>query len=165
MPSHSTTAEFTQAEREVARRRPIDLKASNGNDVRSFVHAWFAAFDHAAAAEFFLGHLDDGDMTFNMDDQSLAHDHATFREWYADALVHIPWDYHDVRDIAVAGLDTTGWTAEFLFRHVGEWRDERDGPVRPFNRVLRATWRLEHDGERFLIRRYELTTVQTSLAI
>ncbi len=164
-PTPSGPAEFTPAEREVAHRRPADLKAPNGNDVRSFVHAWFAAFDHADEAEFFLGHLEDADMTFNMDGKVLAHDHASFRAWYADALVHIPWDYHDIRDITVTGLSATGWAAEFFFRHTGEWRDVADGPVRPFNRVLRATWRLEHAGGRFVIRRYELATAQTALAI
>ena len=167
MSSPITSApEFTSAEREVARYRPADLRAPNHNDVRAFVHAWFAAFDHADPAEFFLGHLDDADMTFNMDGQALAHDHASFRTWYADALTHIPWDFHDVRDIAVTGLGPTGWTAEFFFPHVGEWLDKPgEGPGRPFNRVLRATWRLEHVDGRFVIRRYELATAHTVLAI
>ena len=30
-------------------------------------------------------------MTFNLNGEALAHDHASFRAWYADALTHIPW--------------------------------------------------------------------------
>ncbi len=162
--------DFSAAEREVARWRPTDLKAPNHNDVRSFVHAWFAAFDHADASEFFLGHLDDAEMTFNLDGEALAHDHASFRAWYADALTHIPWDFHEVRDITVTGLATTGWAAEFYFRHVGDWRDDPGSDPdaaanRPFNRVLKANWRLEHVGGRFVIRRYELVTAKNILPI
>ena len=34
---------------------------------------------------------------------------------------------------------------------------------RYFNRLIQANWRVEHDGQRFIIRRYELTTAQTLL--
>ena len=161
---------FSAAEQEVSRWRPGDLKAPNQNDVRSFVHAWFAAFDHADATEFFLGHLDDADMTFDTDGEALAHDHASFRAWYADALTHIPWDFREVRDIAVTGLATTGWTAEFYFRHVGHWRDDPGSAPdaaagRPFYRVLKANCRLEHVGVHFVIRRYELVTAKNILPI
>lgn len=162
--------EFTAGERQVAHYLPADLQAPNHNDLRAFMHAWFASFDHAAPAEFFLTYLDDADMTFNMDGQVLAHDHASFRTWYAEALQHIPWDFHDVLGVDITGTSDTGWTAGFFFRHVGEWHDQplseesATAPGRPFNRVLRATWRVEHTGQHFLIRRYELTTVQTVLA-
>lgn len=159
-------ADFSAAERQVARCRPADIKAPNHNDLRSFVHAWFAGFDHIAPAEFFLAHFDDADMTFNFGGQPLAHNHASFRAWFADALTHIPWDFHDVLDITVTGTHATGWQAEFFFRHVGEWRDSQDSKaVRPFNRVLRAHWRVEHNGERFIIRRYELSIAQNAIPL
>ena len=167
-PSDQTA--FSAAEREVSRWRPADLKAPNHNDVRSFVHAWFAAFDHADAPDFFLRHFDAADMTFNLDGEVLAHDHASFRTWYADALTHIPRDFHDVRDIVVTGLASTGWTAEFYFGHVGDWRDNpapafEPAASRPFYRVLKANWRIEHAGGRFIIRRYELVTAKNILPI
>lgn len=158
--------EFSVAQAQVLRYRPQELKAPNHNDVRSFVHAWFAAFDHAAEAEFFTAHLDDADMTFDFDGQSLAHDHASFRSWYADAVRHIPWDFHSVIEIDIAGNHRTGWALEFFFRHVGEWLDDPDSSTgRMFNRVLHATWKLEHTGSDFLIRRYNLTIAQNSLPI
>ena len=156
---------FSAAERQVARYRPDDVKAPNHNDLRALVHQWFAGFDHIAPAEFFLTHLDDADMTFNFDGQPLAHDHASFRAWFADAITHIPWDFHDVLDISINGVAPTGWAIEFYFRHVGEFHDKPlsdpdTGPGRPFNRVLRANWRVEHNGETFIIRRYELAIAQ-----
>lgn len=158
-----TSADFTDAVEQIARYRPRDVRAVNHNDVRAFVHTWFAAFDHTAPAEIFLAHLDDADMTFTLDEQVLASDHASFRTWYADALDHLPWDFHDILSISITGTNQTGWGLEFFFRHVGTWHDTPltqapDGPGRDFNRVLRATWRLEHTGEDFLIRRYQLDT-------
>ena len=161
---------FDAAVRQVEIFRPDDVRAPNHNDLRAFVHRWFAAFDHTAPAEFFLAHLDDADMTFTLDGQVLAHDHRSFRDWYADALDHIPWDFHDVLDLTVTGTHRTGWTVDFFFRHVGEMHDvplsqDPHGPGRIFNRVLRATWSLEHDGDDFLIRRYELAVAQNVIPL
>lgn len=65
---------FEAAASQVIRDRPTDVQASNHNDLRSFLHAWFAAVDHWAVAGLFLAHLDDADVTFNLDGQSLACD-------------------------------------------------------------------------------------------
>lgn len=150
---------FTQAVQQVSIRQPIDIKALNHNDVLSFVHSWFAGFDHIESAEFFLAHLDNKDMTFNMDGQVLASDHTSFRAWFADALKHIPWDYHHIISPNVTRSFETGWTVEFFVQHVGEWHDIPIGDPnassgRPFNRIIRVHWRLEHDGKNFIIRRY-----------
>ena len=164
-PVASGSPEFTAALRQVVRYHPADIKAPNHNDVVSFIHSWFAGFDHIKPAEFFLAHFDDTDMTFNMDGQVLAHNHQSFKDWFADALTHIPWDYHDILDTTVTGTSQTGWTAEFFIHHVGEWHDipvsdSNTGPGRPFSRIIRANWKLEHNGEKFIIRRYELSMVQ-----
>ena len=165
-PARVDQSGFTAAETEVRRFKPEKLRAPNHNDVRSFVHAWFAAFDHAADSEFFTAHLDDADMTFDFDGQSLAHDHASFRDWYADAVRHIPWDFHSVIEIDIAGNSRTGWALEFFFRHVGEYLDDPgSSSSRLFNRVLHATWKLEHNGSDFLIRRYDLTVAKNTLPI
>ena len=162
--------DFTTARAQVLRYRPQDLKAPNHNDVRAFVHAWFAAFDHAADADFFTAHLDDADMTFDLAGEPLAHDHESFRAWYADALEHFPWDFHSVIDIDITGTHRSGWTAEFFFRHVGEYHDVAlsdpdTGDGRLFNRVLRAVWKVEHTGSKFLIRRYDLTIAEDVLPV
>ena len=151
---------------DILRYRPRDLKATNHNDVRSFIHAWFAEFDHAGPADYFLNHLDDADMTFTLDGAELAHDHATFRTWYADAVSHIPWDFHHIVDINIAGNADTGWGVEFFFRHVGEYLDTPNTEAkRCFDRLLHANWRLEHDGRRFIIRRYDLTIARNVLPL
>ena len=165
-PVGADRAEFIAALREVIRCHPADIKAPNHNDVIAFIHSWFAGFDHIERAEFFLTHFNDADMTFNMDGQVLAHNHQSFKNWFADALTHIPWDYHNILDTTVTGTFKTGWAAEFFIRHVGEWHDkplhdkplndESTGTGRPFNRIIRANWKIEHDGVKFIIRRYEL---------
>ena len=168
--------EFATSTAQVLRYRPEDLKAPNHNDVRAFVHTWFAAFDHAAPATFFTSHFDDADMTFDLDGQALATDHESFNAWYADALEHFPWDFHSVIEIEITGISNTGWTVEFFFRHVGEYRDvplsssaggDRSTAAegRLFNRVMRAVWKLEHDGSDFVIRRYRLTVEQDVLPV
>ena len=163
--------EFTAARREVERRRPADPGAVNHNDLRAFMHQWWAAFDHIAPVDFFLAHLDDADMTFVLDGEPLATDHASFRTWYASVPSTIPWDFHDVLDgVTLTGTVATGWTAEYFIRHVGEFHDvpigqPGDGPGRVFNRVLRVTWQVEHDGERFVIRRYELAVASNAIPL
>ncbi len=157
--------QFTAAEQEVARYQPRDVQAPNHNDLRSFIHSWFAAFDHRTSADYFLRHLDDADMTFNFDGQALAHDHQSFRTWYADALEHIPWDFHNIIDVTITGTCDTGWTADFFFIHVGEWRDAAQDAGRSFNRVLHGIWRVEHTGDHFVIRRYELAIAQNTIPL
>lgn len=161
--------EFMLAQRQVVRYQPISIKAPNHNDVMAFVHSWFAGFDHIEAADFFLKHFDNNDMTFNMDGQVLASDHASFRTWFADALTHIPWDFHEVIAPQITGTYQTGWSAEFYIRHVGVWHeipidDPNTGSGQPFNRIIRVNWTLEHNGKTFLIRRYELSMAQNILS-
>ncbi|WP_419801477.1 hypothetical protein [Mucilaginibacter sp.] len=164
-PTASESPEFNIALRNVVRYHPADIKAPNHNDVISFIHSWFAGFDHIESAEFFLAHFDDADMTFNLDGQVLASDHQSFKNWFAEALKHIPWDYHNIIDITVTGTFKTSWTTEFFIHHVGEWHDiplneSNTGPGRPFSRIIQANWQIEHTGEKFIIRRYELSMVQ-----
>ena len=162
---------FTDARREVEQHRPADIKTVNHNDLRAFMHRWWAAFDHIAPVDEFLTHLDDADMTFVLDGQPLATDHASFREWYASVPATIPWDFHEVLDgVTIVGTAATGWTAEYFVRHVGEFHDvpigePGDGPGRVFNRVIRVTWKVEHDGDRFIIRRYELSVAQNAIPL
>lgn len=131
----------------------------------SFIHSWFAGFDHIETSDFFLKHFDNDDMTLNMDGQVLASDHSSFRTWFADALKHIPWDFHEIIAPLIIGTNQTGWLAEFYIRHVGEWHDipiddRTTEPGRPFNRLIRVNWTLEHNGKIFIIRRYELAMAQ-----
>src|SRR5215475_13738143 len=43
---------------EIMRWRPLEVPAVNDNDVRGFVHGWFAAFERLLPAEFFLDRFD-----------------------------------------------------------------------------------------------------------
>ena len=169
--SAGPTSAFSAARAEVERFRPVDITAPNHNDVRAFIHQWFAAFDHIGPVDFFLDHLDDADMTFNSDGAPIATDHDSFRAWYATVPTTFPWDFHSIMDgVRIAGTAATGWGVEFFFRHVGEYHDvplgqPGAGSGRLFNRVLRAVWHLQHDGRRFVIRRYELTTADSPIPL
>ncbi len=88
---------------EVLRWRPIDVLAVNDNDVRGFVHHWYAAFERLRPAEFFLEHFD---TNFVFGDSRTAEE---FRSWYAEWRAHCPWDHHEVLDLAVAGSFGMGW--------------------------------------------------------
>lgn len=120
-PVNADSLDFTAAIRQVIRYYPTDIKVANHNDAICFIYSCFAGLDHIEDADFFLAHFDDGDMTFNMDGQVLADNHQSFRNWFAKALTHIPWDYHNILNTTVIGNFQTDWTAEFFIRHVGEW--------------------------------------------
>jgi hypothetical protein len=144
---------------EILRWRPLEVPAFNDNDVRGFVHEWFAAFERLRPAEFFLDHFDP-DFVFG--------EYRTpdeFRGWYADWRAHCPWDHHQVLDLAVAGSARTGWRVDVLLRLVGEWFDgnaaHRTGkPAHLFDRYIRQTWALRHDGSGFRISRCDVWTVR-----
>jgi hypothetical protein len=122
------------------RWRPLEVPAVNNNDVRGFVHGWFAAFERLQPAEFFLDHFDP-DFVFG--------DHRTpdeFRGWYAGWQVHCPWDHHEDLDLTVAGSAGTGWRVDVLLRLVGEWLDDAarrtEKPASLLDRYIRQTWAL-----------------------
>ncbi len=167
----ATSREFDRARAEIERYRPTDVKAINHNDVRAFMHTWWAAFDHIGPVEFFLDHFDDSDMTFNLDGSPIATDHASFRTWYDTVPTTFPWDFHSILDgVQVTGTVATGWTVDFFFRHVGEYHEiplgqPGSGAGKLFNRVLHANWKLEHHDNRFTIRRYELTIADNPIPL
>ena len=143
---------------EVLRWRPLEVSAVNDNDVRGFVHSWYAAFERLQVAEFFLRHFD-ADTVFG---ESQTPDE--FCAWYADWRAHCPWDHHEVLDLAVAGSAGMGWRVEVLLRLVGEWFDdaarETGKPAYLFDRYIRQTWALHHDGSGFRISRCDVWTVR-----
>jgi hypothetical protein len=142
--------------------------AVDDNDVRGFVHRWYAAFERLEPAQFFLAHFDDTeDMVFGK-----LHSPEEFRAWYDNWLRHCPWDHHEVVDLVVVGSAETGWQVDILLRHVGEWFDdgipkeyEPGLPGRLFDRYLRQTWAVRHDGADFRIRRIEVWAVRDILPL
>jgi hypothetical protein len=139
---------------DVLRWRPLDVHAVNDNDVRAFVHRWYAAFERLEPAEFFLEHMYSG-AVFGASRTS-----DEFRAWYADWQSHCPWDHHEVLDLAVAGGADAGWRVDVLLRLVGEWHD--DDPAGPMlmDRYIRQTWSLRHDGADFRLGRCDVRVVR-----
>ncbi len=147
---------------EVLRWRPIDVSAVNDNDVRGFVHSWYAAFERLQPAEFFLDHFDPGTVF----GECRTPDEV--RSWYADWRARCPWDHHEVLDLAVAGSARMGWRVEVLLRLVGEWLDNdarrsAGKPAHLLDRYIRQTWALRHDGSDFRISRIDVRIVREIL--
>ena len=147
---------------EVLRWRPIDVLAVNDNDVRGFVHHWYAAFERLRPVEFFLEHFD---TNFVFGDSRTAEE---FRSWYAGWRARCPWDHHEVLDLAVAGSFGMGWRVDVLLRLVGEQFDDDAGrdtgkPTHVFDRYIRQTWALHYDGSDFRISRCDVWTVHEVL--
>lgn len=78
------------------------------NDVKAFVHQWFAAFDHQADISVFLRHIDPKrvDMAYP-DFPILSID--DFRRWYGGVVDNVAWNSHDIRNLAVTGSETDGF--------------------------------------------------------
>ena len=106
-------------EHDVLRFRPADAREPNSNDVRSFVYEWFARFEHLSGPEYFLAHLDDGDMEIRFPEQTLR-SHADFLHWHEDIVRHIPWEFHDVRNLEVGGDPEAGFHVSFEVGWYGE---------------------------------------------
>jgi hypothetical protein len=137
------------------------VHAVNENDVRGFVHRWYAAFERLQPAEFFLDHFDPGTVF------GKCRTPEEFRSWYADWRAHCPWDHQEVLDLAVAGSAQMGWRVEVLLRLVGEWVDddtarETSKPARLLDRYARQAWALHHDGSDFRISRLDVLIVRDS---
>ena len=140
------------------RYKPTDVNVLNGNDVRALIFDVFAHFSHLAPAEWFLKRFDSNDMHLDFGLIQIR-DHQGFRDWYEDWLVHCPWEYHIIEGIEVSGSASSGFTAQFLLHHTGEWKH---GPgkineamtVGIFNRLLRETWRLKVHHNQFFITYY-----------
>jgi hypothetical protein len=110
---------MTRTAEEILRLKPADVRQLNTNDVRAFVYEWFAQFEHIAEPEYFLSHLDDGDLEIRFPEQTLS-SHDDFRRWYEDVIRHIPWDFHDVRNLEVEGDEGGGFRVSFDVGWYGE---------------------------------------------
>jgi hypothetical protein len=146
----------------VLRWRPMDVFAVNDNDVRGFVHSWYAAFERLQPTEFFLEHFDTGGVFGECQTPD------EFRTWYANWRAHCPWDHHEVLDLTVTGSAPMGWRVEVLLRLVGEWFDDDAAPgtgkpARMLDRYIRQTWALHHDGSEFRISRVDVRIVRETL--
>jgi hypothetical protein len=79
------------------------------NDVKAFVYAWFAGFDHQADIGLFKKHLnpDKVDMFFpDFPIKSI----SDFERWYHNVIDTIQWNAHKISEVKVSGDERNGYS-------------------------------------------------------
>ena len=161
---------MTRTTQEILRLKPDDVKQLNTNDVRAFVYEWFAQFEHIVESEYFLSHLDDGDMEIQFPEQTLT-SHEDFRRWYADVIRHIPWDFHEVRSLEVEGDEDAGFRVSFDVGWYGEkvefdqidtkYAESWSGTGSLIAQEFRQEWDLRVRDRKLVITSYRVTPAES----
>jgi hypothetical protein len=134
------------------------LAATNRNDLRLFLYEWFTHFEHAAAVDFYLSHLDDKNMYVAFPGMAPLTSHADFARWYGNLLAQTRWNFHDVAAIQIKRTAPLEYLMSFVVDWYGEVKSESDQvagwQTRPdsflYHHRLRQTWTMKVD-DRLLI--------------
>ena len=142
-------ASVVDYEAQVRRFEPEDgLGSTNSNDLRRFVYDWFTHFEHAARTDFYLDHLDDGNLDVRFPGLDPMTSHADFVRWYENLLAQTLWNFHDVSAIQIEPIAARQYLVTFVVDWYGEVRADSDQPAawqsRPDSRLyhhfVRQTW-------------------------
>lgn len=84
----------------------------NENDVKAFVHNWFAGFDHQSDIAVFKRHLDPEkvDMYFPDTPPSVIKSISDFEKWYNNVIENIQWNFHEISNLKVSGDEEKGFS-------------------------------------------------------
>ena len=143
------TASVAEYETQVTRFKPEHgLAAPTTNDLRSFLYDWFAHFEHAAPADFYLGHLDDGNMDLQFPGVDPIASHAGFVRWYENLLAQTLWNFHDIQAIQIERTMPQEYLVTFVVNWYGEakadsdqlagWQSRSDSSL--YHHFVRQTW-------------------------
>ena len=134
------------------------LAAKNSNDVRMFIYDWFSHFEHAASTDFYLGHLDDKNMSLTFPGQAPLTSHASFARWYNNLLAQTRWNFHDVSALQIERRASDRFLVSFVLDWYGEvkpesdqlagWQSRKDSVI--YHHNLRQTWTVKA-GDRLVI--------------
>jgi hypothetical protein len=110
----------------------------SANDVKSFVHQWFAWFDHQADIKLFLKHLDKKNIDMLYPDFPIRSE-KDFRRWYGGVVENVQWNSHDVRNLTVSGSAAEGfnvgldvcWNARFYDGKTAQMLVHQDWKLKP----------------------------------
>ena len=148
------------------------LAATNSNDVRLFLYDWFTHFEHAAGADFYLGHLDDRNMSVTFPGQTPLTSHADFAKWYNNLIAQTLWNFHDVSAIQIKRTAPQEFLVSFVVNWYGEvksgsdqlagWQTRSDSFL--YHHKLRQTWTVT-DGDRLVIQKVVVTGGDTASPI
>jgi hypothetical protein len=156
-----TTDTASEYETQVTHFKPEDgLAPPTTNDLRSFLYDWFAHFEHAAPVDFYLSHLDDGNMELRFPGSPPITSHSGFTGWYANLLAQTLWNFHDIDAIQIEKTAPTEYLLSFLVDWYGEvradsdqlagWQSRSDSFL--YHHFIRQTWTMSV-GDRLVIRR------------
>lgn len=82
----------------------------NENDVKAFVHNWFAGFDHQADICYFKKHLDPENVDMYFPDFKPIKNFGDFEEWYKGVIENIHWNFHEISNLKVSGDEDKGFS-------------------------------------------------------
>jgi hypothetical protein len=155
------TASVAEYETQVTRFKPEHgVVPPTTNDLRSFLYDWFAHFEHAAPTDFYLGHLDDGNMDVQFPGVDPINSHAGFIGWYENLLAQTLWNFHDIHAIQIKRTTLHEYLVTFVFNWYGEvkadsdqlagWQSRSDSFL--YQHFIRQTWTMSV-GDRLVIRK------------
>ena len=155
------TDPIAEYETQVTRFKPKHgLVPTTTNDLRSFLYDWFAHFEHAAPTDFYLGHLDDGNMDVQFPGVDPISSHAGFIGWYENLLAQTLWNFHDIHAVEIKRTTPQEYLVTFVVDWYGEvkadsaqlagWQSRSDSFL--YHHFIRQTWTMSVGG-RLVIRK------------
>ncbi|MDN3514422.1 MAG: hypothetical protein NG747_08485 [Candidatus Brocadia sp.] len=133
---------------------------ANENDVKAFVHNWFAGFDHQADICFFKKHLDPEkvDMYFPDTPPSIINSFGDFENWYKDVIKNIQRNFHEISNLKVSGDEAKGFSVSLDINwkaktYKGETLDKK----------VHQDWKVKMDKDRnFIIKKHCAKDIKNS---
>lgn len=110
------------------------------NDIKAFVYAWFAKFDHQAPLEQIVSHLgDELDMAFP---GFPILSKADFQRWYQGVIDNIQWNSHEISNLEVSGNQNDGWKVSLDVRWQARTYDGQQ-----YDQLIHQDWQLVAGGD------------------
>jgi hypothetical protein len=148
-------------EAQVKRFKPKGGRAAtNSNDLRRFLYDWFAHFEHAAPADFYLDRLAADGLDLRFPGTEPMTSHADFARWYENLMAQTLWNFHDISAVEIKQV-AGQYLMSFVFHWYGEVRADSEQLARfqsqPESRLyhhfIRQTWTINTVGDRPVIQK------------
>jgi len=160
-----STQTVSAYESQVKQFKPASgLAATNSNDVRRFIYEWFTQFEHATPASYYVGHLDDKNMSLAFPGQAPLISHADFTKWYNNLLAQTLWNFHEVSNLQIKHTAPHEFLVSFIVNWYGEvkasseqvagWQSRKDSYL--YHYTLRQTWVVK-DSNKLIIEKLIVT--------
>ncbi len=130
----------------------------NENDVKAFVHNWFAGFDHQRDVEFFTKHLYPENVDMYFPDFGPIKNFSDFKKWYQGVIDNIQWNFHETSNLKVSGDEAKGFSVSLDInwkakKYKGETLDKK----------VHQDWKVKVDKDRnFIIEKHCAKEIKNS---